>query len=51
METKKENIQNLSKHDLKKIIILGTIVLAILITVGLMEKQTGFLVKISEFLL
>jgi len=51
METEKNNIQNFLKHDLKKIAILGTIILAILIVGSLIENQTNFLNKISGFLL
>ncbi len=51
METKDKNIENPLSYDLKKIAILVTIILAILIASSLIEKQTNFLGKISEFLL
>ena len=51
METENKNVQNFLKHDLKKIAILGIIILAILIVCSVLENQTNLLTKISGFLL
>ncbi len=51
MGKKEKNIQNPLSYDLKKIAILGIIILAILIASSLINKQTDFLTRISEFLL
>lgn len=50
---KKENkdIQNFLKQDLKKIAILGLVILVILIASILVEKNTSILTRISESLL
>ncbi len=51
METENKNVQKFLKHDLKRVAILVTIILVILIATSLIENQTNVLSKISEFLL
>ncbi|MCF7906700.1 hypothetical protein K9K85_00215 [Patescibacteria group bacterium] len=45
-----ENLRNINQ-DLKKIAILATIILFILIIGGILEARTNFLSKISQLLL